>query len=169
MDAGGGQNGSREQQQAEGLQTVMAEILTIVSEMRAAGEQIDDETMGAVANVIESITQRILQLRLTVPVAVPELDGAPFPSSNINAFKYDPKTKRLFVKFMGPKTANSGPTYRYEGVPPFIFEVFRRGAVGPKTTGKNQYHAWHRGILPSLGAAMHWLIKSGGYPTTQVR
>jgi len=159
---------SREQQQAEGLQLVMAEIISIVNEMTAAGEQIDDETMSAVANVIESITQRILQLRLTVPVATPSLDEAPFPSSNVNSFKYDPKKKRLFVKFMGRETANSGPTYRYEGVPPFIYEVFRRGAVGPKTTGKNQYHAWHKNILPSLGAALHWLIKSGGYPTTRV-
>lgn len=166
MDSG--QTPSREQQQAEGLQIVMAEIISIVNEMTAAGEQIDDETMGAVAGVIESITQRILQLRLTVPVETPQLDEAPFPSSQINSFKYDPRKKRLFVKFMGPKTANSGPTYRYEGVPSFIYEVFRRGAVGPTTTGRNRYHAWHRGVLPSLGAAMHWLIKSGGYPTTKL-
>lgn len=163
-----GKNASREQQQAEGLQAVMAEIISIVNETVASGEQLDDDTMTAVANVIETITQRILQLRLTVPVATPPLDEAPFLSSNINSFKYDPKKRRLFVKFMGPKTANSGPTYRYEGVPEFIYEVFRRGAVGPKTTGKNQYHAWHRGVLPSLGAAMHWLIKSGGYPTTKI-
>src|SRR5271154_1592276 len=162
------QTPSREQQQAIGLQEVMAEIISIVNETVAAGEKIDDATMSAVADVIEKITQRILQLRLTVPVETPKLDEAPFPSSNVNSFKYDPQTKRLFVKFMGPKTANSGPTYRYEGVPEFIYEVFRRGAVGPKTTGKNQYHAWHKNVLPSLGAAMNWLVKAGGYPTSRV-
>lgn len=163
-----GQNASREQQQAEGLQAVMAEIISIVNETVTSGEQLDDDTMTAVANVIEAITQRILQLRLTVPVATPPLDEAPFPSSNVNAFKYDPRKKRLFVKFMGKDSANSGPTYRYEGVPSFIYEVFRRGAVGPKTSGRNQYHAWQKNVMPSLGAAMHWLVKNGGYPATQV-
>jgi len=163
-----GQNQSREQQQAEGLQAVMAEILSIVTEIVASGEQIDDDTMSAVAKLIEAITRRTLQLRLTVPVATPELDEAPFPSSNVNSFKYDPNKRRLFVKFMGKDSANAGPTYRYEGVPSFIYEVFRRGAVGPKTSGRNKYHEWQKNVMPSLGAAMHWLVKNGGYPATQV-
>jgi len=95
---------------------------------------------------------------------VPEMDRAPHESSNINALKYDPKKQQLFIKFMGKDTANSGPVYSYQNVPQNIFDVILRGGVAPITSGRNRYHAWHRGITPSHGAAVSALIKKGGYP-----
>ncbi len=94
---------------------------------------------------------------------VPPLEPGAFPSSNINSFKYDPQSQKLFVKFHGKDSANSGPVYGYDGVPPYIYDVFRRGAVGPKTSGRNKYHTWVKGVTPSLGASMYALIKLGGF------
>ncbi len=94
---------------------------------------------------------------------VPELEPAPHESSNINAFRYDPETQKLFVKFQGKFPAQNGPVYQYEGVPSYIYDVFSRGAVAPKTSGKNAWHRWREGIAPSHGASMYALIKNGGF------
>lgn len=100
---------------------------------------------------------------------VPQLDQAPHESSNINAFKYDPKNGRLFVKFQDKYPGQNGPIYSYEGVPKNIFEVFARGAVAPKTSGRNRWHTWKKGVTPSHGAAMNALIKEGNYPYRRLR
>jgi hypothetical protein len=94
---------------------------------------------------------------------IPPLQPAPHESSNINAFRYNPENQQLFVKFQGKYPQQNGPVYRYEGVPDFIFNVFSRGAVGPKTSGSNGWHTWKKGVTPSHGAAMAALIKNGGY------
>lgn len=99
---------------------------------------------------------------------VPPLDQAPHESSNINAFKYDPKTGKLFVKFQGKYPEQNGPVYSYEGVPKNIYDVFRRGAVAPKTSGSNAWHTWKEGVTPSHGAAMYALIRQGGFPYQRV-
>lgn len=96
------------------------------------------------------------------------LEDAPHPSSNIRAFKYDPNSQKLMVKFMGKTTRDGGPIYSYDQVPAFIYDVFSRGAVGPKTTGKNRFHAWFKGKTPSHGAAMSALIKAAGYPYQRI-
>ena len=95
---------------------------------------------------------------------IPKLQQAPHESSNINAFRYNPENQQLFVKFQGKYPQQNGPVYKYEGVPDFIFNVFSRGAVAPKTSGSNQWHTWRKGVTPSHGAAMAALIKNGGYP-----
>lgn len=95
---------------------------------------------------------------------VPPLQQAPHESSNINAFRYDPETGKLFVKFQDKYPGTNGPVYSYEGVPKNIYEVFRRGAVAPKTSGKNAWHTWKEGVTPSHGAAMYALIRNGNYP-----
>jgi hypothetical protein len=94
---------------------------------------------------------------------VPPLDRAPHESSNINAFKYDPKSQQLYIKFMGKDSADSGPVYRYNDVPQNIFEVILRGGVAPLTSGQNRHHRWIRGVTPSHGASVSALIKKGGY------
>jgi len=99
---------------------------------------------------------------------IPPLQQAPHESSNINAFRYDPESQRLFVKFQGKYPQQNGPVYKYEGVPDFIFNVFSRGAVGPKTSGSNAWHTWKKGSTPSHGAAMAALIKNGGYQYTRM-
>jgi hypothetical protein len=94
---------------------------------------------------------------------IPPLDPAPHESSNINAFKYNPENGKLYVKFQGKYPEQNGPVYSYDGVPKNIYEIFRRGAVGPRTSGSNAWHTWKRNQLPSHGAAMNALIKEGGY------
>ena len=95
---------------------------------------------------------------------VPELENAPHPSSNISRFRYDPESQQLFVQFLGKYPDANGAIYKYHDVPKFIFDVFARGAVAPKTSGRNKWHTWKEGKTPSHGAAMYALIKSGAYP-----
>lgn len=100
---------------------------------------------------------------------IPGLEPAPYESSNINAFKYDPKSQKLVVKFQGKYPSQNGPVYAYEGVPKNIFEVFARGAVAPKTSGHNRWHRWKKGVTPSHGAAMYALIREGNFPFRKLR
>lgn len=87
---------------------------------------------------------------------------APLDSSNIYGFDYDPRSRKLAVRFQG------GSIYTYDGVPPGIFMVFQQGAVPAKTEGANQYGQWWRGKQPSLGAAFYEMIRNGGYPYQKV-
>jgi len=155
----------------ERIQELKDALRELVQMIAQKGGPIPEDLKVLLSQAMEHVATRIQELRSEEspveglsPTITPELERGPFPSSNINAFKYDPKTKQLFVKFMGKDTANTGPTYGYEGVPSFIFDVFRRGAVGPKTSGQNKYHRWIKGVTPSLGAAMNALVKAGGYP-----
>lgn len=117
-------------------------FLQSVNDVIQRGEQIPDEISNQIADFLEVLYKRIEEIEAPVEslTEAPPLSPAPYPSSNINSFMYDPKNQQLYVKFHGQDTADSGPTYSYQGVPEFIFEVFRRGAVGPKTSGKNKYH-----------------------------
>lgn len=96
-----------------------------------------------------------------------EADGvpqAPAQSSNIYGFKYNPKNRKLTVRFQ------EGGVYEYTGVPEFIYKIFEKGAVPAKTTGQNRFGRWWRGKSnPSYGAAFHELIKLGGYPFKRLR
>lgn len=153
------------EQRIEELKSALREIMQLIV---ARGEPLSDDLKLVLAQVMEHVATRIQQLRqeeaAPPPITPPPLEAGPYPSSNINAFKYDPKEQRLFVKFQDKYPAQNGPVYKYEGVPSFIFDVFRRGAVGPKTSGANRWHRWQKGVTPSLGAAMYALIKQGGYP-----
>ena len=101
---------------------------------------------------------------------IPPLDDAPYESSNISGFKYDPKSQKLIIRFQGKyPQKNSGSIYSYEGVPQNIFNVFRRGAVAPRTSGQNAWHRWHRNQAPSLGASAYALIREGGYKYRKLR
>lgn len=142
--------------------------------------QLREEEQGGVATpTLETAEQEQEQVanEVTPPTPptppasggpVPPLDQAPHESSNINAFRYDPKTGKLFVKFQDKYPGQNGPVYSYEGVPANIFDVFRRGAVAPKTSGRNAWHRWKKGVTPSHGAAMYALIRQGGYPYKRV-
>ena len=98
------------------------------------------------------------------PTNIPPLTPAPHESSNINAFRYEPESQKLFIKFQGQYPQQNGPVYSYEGVPKHIFDVFSRGAVAPRTSGRNAWHTWKEGVTPSHGASMYALIREGGYP-----
>ena len=122
------------------------------------------ETQPTQATGATTPTPSIGEGALPIGGQIPPLENAPYESSNIHAFRYEPKSQKLYVKFQGKDVANAGPVYSYEGVPPFIFDVFKRGAVGPVTSGSNKWHTWRKDVLPSHGAAMYHLIKAGGYP-----
>lgn len=156
------------------LEESLRRIILATENYIAGGRELSPEEEKELADVLRLAGERILELRqaiadeeqAAVSINGPpteKLPSAPYPSSNINSFKYDPKNEQLYVKFHGKDTADSGPTYSYQGVPEYIFDVFRRGAVGPKTSGSNKYHTWYRGVTPSLGAAMYALIKEGPY------
>jgi len=89
------------------------------------------------------------------------LDYTQFPSSNVEAMKYNPKTGKLLVKFHGE---NGGPVYQYQGVPPQIFKLLEHGDAFAKTKGKNRWGEWWPTKNPSIGAALNQFIKKGGYP-----
>lgn len=134
------------------INKILEEIYAILS----SGENIPDQIYDLVAEELERL--------LTPAPHVPEVPDAPFPSSNIHGFKYNPKNKELLVKFQDKYPGTNGSVYKYSNIPDYIFNIFKRGGVGPKTSGKNAWHRWRKGVTPSLGAAMNALIKSGGFP-----
>ena|SRR6202142_3771909 len=154
------------EQKIQELKDSLREIMMMIAERN---QPLSEEMKAAIVQVMEHVASRIQELRAEEPILdqVPPLDAAPYPSSNINAFKYDYDTGKLFVKFMGKDSAGTGPTYSYEGVPKFIYDTFRKGAVGPITSGKNKYHQWIKNVTPSLGAAMYHLIRTN-YPYQRV-
>lgn len=146
-------------------QELIRQLITVLEETLASGEELPDELQGEIADILGLFVRRQPQ-EPQIPTTTQQtenLQPGPFPSSNVNAFKYDPKSQQLVVKFHGKDSANSGPIYGYKGVPEYLFDIFRRGAVAPKTSGSNRYHTWHRGVTPSLGASMAALIKNGGF------
>lgn len=152
------------------LKEALREVMMIIAERN---QPLSEDLKVLLVQVMEHVAQRIKELRSQEqeggPILTPEkpLTPGPFPSSNINAFDYDYETGQLKVKFQGKDVADAGPTYTYEGVPKFIFDIFRRGAVPPKTSGKNKWHTWKKGVMPSLGAAMYHLIRTN-YPYQRV-
>lgn len=176
------------------IQQIKESLREIMQLLVSRGQPINNEIRRAVAQAMEHAAERISQLRAeeaaqleleeaedeqeeiadelppeTGPVGgsggpIPPLEPAPHESSNINAFRYDPESQKLFVKFQDKYPHQNGPVYSYEGVPKNIYEVFRRGAVAPRTSGSNAWHTWKEGVTPSHGASMYALIREGGYP-----
>ncbi|CAB4132619.1 KTSC domain containing protein [uncultured Caudovirales phage] len=150
------------------LEELLRELLQAIQLMVDSGEEMSDELQGAAAQTLELLFNRIEELRGEAPTQIPEIPSGEFPSSNVNGFKYDPKNKEMFVQFHGPYPEAAGPIYKYSAVPKFIFDVISRGAVGPKTSGENRYHAWFRGVTPSLGASVNSLLKAGNFHYTRL-
>lgn len=140
------------------------------------GEPINDEVKTLLAQVMEHAATRIQELRqqptsgVEAPIipTTPQLEPGPFPSSNIGSFKYDPDNKQLYVRFHGKDVANAGPTYQYSNIPQYIFDIFQKGSIGPKTSGSNRFHRWIKNVTPSLGGTMNALIKAGGFPYQRI-
>ena len=128
------------EKQIEELKDAIRQVMELII---SRGAPISEEVRNMLYKVMEHVANRIGELRNQQQLAQitpsTELPSAPFESSNINAFKYDDKTGNLLVKFQDKYPGTNGPIYSYSGVPKFIFEVFKRGAVGPKTSGRN---AW---------------------------
>jgi len=147
----------------EQLEELRQGLVNVVQQAMQSGEILSEELLIEIASTLKNLTDQIEASKGEAPNEIPQLEQGPFPSSNINAFKYDPKNQRLFVKFHGKDSADSGPTYGYSNVPKYIYDVFASGSVAPKTSGRNKFHQWIKGVTPSLGASMNALIKAGKY------
>ena len=127
---------------------------------------VPDESLNALLKNPTQLQATIERLSQQIPPGpAAQESGIPHAelnSSNIYGFKYEPKTGHLLVRFQ------KGPIYSYEGVPPYIFNVFSRGAIPAKTKGSNEFGSWWVGKNPSLGAAFYELIRSGPYPYERV-
>lgn len=155
----------------EQLEALLQELLNGIQEVIQSGEILTDEFQMELAKELEYLTSEIDRSKSENPVEslpptnneVPQLQKGPFASSQVNAFKYNPTTQQLFVKFHGKDSADSGPVYGYQNVPQNTYDLFASGRVAPKTSGENQYHKWIKGVTPSLGASLNALIKEGGF------
>lgn len=147
---------------------------SIIDYLTQNGPNLNVESQQALAQFLQQILQVIEQQQNPVeglqPNAgqVPEVPTGQFPSSNVNGFKYDPDSQEMMVQFHGPYPQAAGPIYKYDKVPPYIYDIISRGAIGPKTSGKNQYHEWIKGITPSLGASVNALLKAGNFQYQKV-
>jgi hypothetical protein len=178
----------------EAIESIKNALREVMQLLAARGRPLTQEEKAMLARVMEHAANRIQELRSqessqtsptseeptpipgTPPVPptppglppgnpeIPPLEPAPHESSNINAFRYEPEDQKLYVKFQDKYPGQNGPVYSYEGVPNYIFNIFQRGAVAPKTSGSNAWHTWRAGTTPSHGAAMAALIKAGGFP-----
>ena len=155
------------EQKIKEIKNSIRELMQVIIQR---GESLSDEMKLNIAQVLEYADTRIQALRQEESEGPTEglspttqelgLEQGTHPSSNINSFKYDYDTGKLLVKFQGDFPSDNGPVYSYEGVPKFIYDTFRKGAVLPKTSGQNDWHRWEKGKTPSLGAAMYHLIRS---------
>jgi len=159
----------------ERLENILDDLISSAQRVLQIQGSLTDEYQNLIADQISWLTNRIEELYeeqspadSLPPNQPPEVPHAEHASSNINGFQYDPETQNLVVKFQDKYPGQNGPIYSYQGVPPYIYDVFRRGAVAPKTSGKNAWHTWKEGVTPSHGAAMYALIKQGGFPYQRI-
>lgn len=146
---------------------------SIITFLEQNGATLNVESQRALGELLQNILQLIQQEEPQgAPPLTPQGPTGPsgpgitqaMPSSNVEGFAYDDKTGRLLVRFLGKHPNRNGPIYAYDGVPPNIFDIFRRGAIPAKTNGRNKWGEWWQGKYPSIGAAMYHVIRAGGYP-----
>ena len=146
---------------------------SIITFLEQNGATLNVESQRALGELLQNILQLIQQEEPQgAPPLTPQGPTGPsgpgitqaMPSSNVEGFAYDDKTGRLLVRFLGKHPNRNGPIYAYDGVPPNIFDIFRRGAIPAKTNGRNKWGEWWQGKYPSMGAAMYHVIRAAGYP-----
>lgn len=148
----------------EELNILLNELISSILSTIQSGEELPDEFQGQLAQELIYLTDRIELLETeAAQSAIPPLTRS-MPSSNISAFAYDPKNKRMFVQFLGKHPNREGSVYAYDGVPKEIFNIFQKGAVPAKTSGRNAWGEWWVGKNPSMGASMNVLLKQAGFP-----
>lgn len=123
----------------------MQELLTNPDELNATIVQLQRESPWRQKPLIDGIRQAELN------------------SSNVWGANYDPKSRRMKVRFQG------GSEYEYDGIPQAIFDAFIHGNANAQTNGRNRYGRWWRGKNPSLGAALNQYIKAGNFNYRRLR
>lgn len=153
-----------------------AELIWILSGsnpriFRSYLQTFPDPEMNALARNPEQLQQVISRLSRQItqehPVSEEGIPAATPLSSNIFGFKYNLRTKQLFVKFQGNDNYGGGPVYEYENVPPNVFKMFASGAGVARTNGQNKWGRWWRGKSPTLGGAF-WNLIRDRYPYQRV-
>jgi hypothetical protein len=176
------------------FQELLQELLAVIQQVMQSGEVLSDEFQGELAQTISLLMDRSNQAQTPAPEPtpetqstqpttgtpgtgegqlptggkVPQMEQAPFESSNISGFRYEPEDQSLFIQFLGKHPDRNGPVYKYGGVPVNLFNLLRRGAIAPRTSGKNAWHRWEKGKVPSHGASAYALIREGGYPYERI-
>jgi hypothetical protein len=148
------------------MDQLLDEILRTILEILESGDELPDEIIDQVMMILQERIQSLSSsqpVESSQPIDQSQIPNAPHESSNVNGFKYSPKTGELLVQFHGPYPQAAGSVYKYENVPQFIYDIFSRGGVGPKTSGANSYHRWQKNITPSLGGALNALLKNGKF------
>lgn len=115
----------------------------------------------------QALSRTMEQLSAMMPQGEqPVVDGiqhADLNSSNVWGSAYDPKTRKMKVRFQG------GSEYEYDGIPPNIYNAFIHGNAEARTRGQNQYGRWWPHKNPSLGAALNQYVKAGGFNYRRLR
>ena len=141
--------------------------------VQASANELTDQEAQVIENFIREALKfigksKLAEEEMPVQAPVPEVPQAQMPSSNVYGFNFDKGSGKLLVKFQGNDGLGQGPVYEYEGVPPIIFELFKKGAIPARTDGENKWGRWWKGKVPSLGASLYTLIKNGGFPYQRV-
>lgn len=160
------------QQQQYGAPSSDAQLLWIlsgqdeqafISYLRSFPSSATNELLANPSALAATIDQLSQMMPNGVPEEINGITHADLNSSNIWGSTYNPKTRRMKVRFQG------GSEYEYDGVPANIYRAFSHGSAPAKTNGKNQYGRWWENKMPSLGAAMNQFIKAGGYKYRKLR
>lgn len=129
--------------------------------------EFPDPELKYLANNPKLLASTIQQLQRSNPITRnAQADGiqqAPLQSSNVYGFRFDPKSKKLQVRFQG------GSLYEYDDVPDVIFNLFSKGNASARTNGRNRFGSWWKNKNPSLGASLNQYIKAGGYNYRKIR
>lgn len=140
---------------------------SLMQQATALVDELSEDEMAQVLQIFRDAVELIQEQESQAPIEAPGQIGAlpssTHESSNVNGFKYDPESQELHVQFHGPYPNAAGPIYSYAGVPKYLFDIIEKGSVGPKTSGKNRYHAWVKGVTPSLGGTVNAILKAGGF------
>ena len=152
----------------------MDEVIDLLEQLMGQAAELSDELseeeMAEILRIFQEAVELIQQgnPQDLSSSTTPEVPSGQFPSSNVNGYKYDPDTGELLVQFHGPYPQAEGSIYSYKDVPKYIYDVFSKGAIGPKTSGSNAYHTWNRGVTPSLGGSLNALLKAGGFEYSRI-
>jgi len=144
-------------------------IQSLIQQVLENQQEFSDQELERIFQVLQQAAEW-LESRKEAPIesAVPQVPASDIPSSNVNGFSYDPKSKSLLVQFHGEYPNLEGPIYQYEEVPEVLFKILKSGSVPAKTNGSNRFGSWWKGKLPSLGGTLNALIKAGGFEYKKV-
>ena len=145
-----------------------------LQEVQEVADQLSEEEAEEISQFIQSVIQfidRYQSEQQQGPAVAPvnfDIPEGEHLSSNVEGFAYDPEKGEMKVQFHGPFPHAKGPVYAYSGVPESVFDIIRKGAIPPRTSGSNKYHTWHKNKTPSHGASVNALLKNGNFAFRRV-